>query len=207
MPGACAEKFKFDLDGGTIAMDFVNSISGLRGVNPREHLLVFDDLAYWAHQAGLIDRHKMYNLRALASLHPRRAAEALERSLRAREALHDVALAAAQEREPPAAALAELNSWISAALAKRRIVPKGPGRFEVRFEDDDDLLAFLRPVALDAARLLETGEPIRVCAELEQGRCGWLFLDETKNRSRRFCSMRECGNRAKQRRFRQKHAG
>jgi len=49
---------------------------------------------------------------------------------------------------------------------------------------------------------------IRVCEERLVGRCAWLFLDTSRNHSRRFCSMDECGNRAKQRRHyqRRKHS-
>src|SRR5438046_1025129 len=60
-----------------------------------------------------------------------------------------------------------------------------------------------RPVALDAADLLdrEIGSGlVGICEERLAGRCAWLFLDSTRNHSRRFCSMKECGNRAKQRR-------
>jgi predicted RNA-binding Zn ribbon-like protein len=59
-------------------------------------------------------------------------------------------------------------------------------------------------VTADAANLLERELPlalVRRCDESEQGLCGWLFVDETRNHSRRFCSMKDCGNRAKQRRY------
>src|SRR5438270_478076 len=45
---------------------------------------------------------------------------------------------------------------------------------------------------------------VGVCEERLVGRCAWLFLDTTKNHSRRFCTMKECGNRAKQRRHYQR---
>src|ERR1700735_2051557 len=32
---------------------------------------------------------------------------------------------------------------------------------------------------------------------LMSDRCGWLFIDDSKNASRRWCSMQSCGNRAK----------
>src|SRR5438132_13416280 len=82
-----------------------------------------------------------------------------------------------------------------------------PGRFEMALEYEGDLLAFLRPVALDAAELLEhqlSEGLVGICAEREVGRCAWLFLDTSRNHSRRFCSMKECGNRAKQRRHYQR---
>jgi len=41
---------------------------------------------------------------------------------------------------------------------------------------------------------------VRICEATATDGCGWLFLDETRNRSRRWCSMKDCGNRAKARR-------
>ena len=60
---------------------------------------------------------------------------------------------------------------------------------------------------VDAAEVLEhetAGGLVRICQESEVGRCAWVFLDESKNHSRRYCNMRDCGNRAKQRRFQER---
>lgn len=210
MPGARAENHRFDFDGGTISLDFINTVSGMRRVAPKERLAVYDDLVYWALQAGLIDLRQARRLYSETERHPRRAAEALGRAIELREHLHDVVVAAVEKREPSADALDAVNRWICDALSHRQVRPAGPGRFETEFEDDSDLLAFLRPVAADALRVLErevAEERVRVCAEIEAGNCGWVFLDETKNRTRRFCSTRDCGNRAKQRRHRMRQKG
>jgi len=204
MPGALAERHIFELDGGTLALDFVNTVSGLRPTLPLEKLLGYEDLVYWAAQVGLLAAPQAAKLHNMRKLEPGRAERAFKWAVTVREALHDVFLASIEHRPPPLEALGALNAWIASALSKRRIRPAGGGRFEAVFEDDGDPLAFLRPVAADAARLLESGAPVRLCAEAEQGRCGWLFLDDTKNHSRRFCTMKECGNRAKQRRHRER---
>jgi predicted RNA-binding Zn ribbon-like protein len=54
-------------------------------------------------------------------------------------------------------------------------------------------------VARSAAELLTSKEltSVRECAGYD---CGRLFMDGTKNRSRRWCDMASCGNRAKGRR-------
>ncbi|GAB3680599.1 CGNR zinc finger domain-containing protein [Saccharopolyspora tripterygii] len=68
---------------------------------------------------------------------------------------------------------------------------------------DPELPATSRALATIAAALastLLTGEIARVkrCPAED---CGWVFWDSTKNRSRRWCSMRVCGNRSKARTF------
>lgn len=210
MAGARAENHRFDFDGGTLALDFVNTVSGLRGVDARERIEGYDDLVYWGLQAGLIDAEQEHRLYAEAQKHPRKAAEARERAIAAREHLHEVVMAAAGMKPTPAHALEGLNRWIAEALAHRRVRSPAAGRFESVFEDDGDLLAFLRPVAADALRVLETElreDRVRVCEEREAGNCGWVFVDETRNQTRRFCSAKECGNRAKQRRHRLRQKG
>ncbi len=204
---AFAERRIFDLDGGRLSLEFLNTMGGLRGVRPDERLTDYADLPWWAQQVGLIDRRRMQELIALAGQHPRRAQQALAEAVAAREALHAVVLAAIEGRSPPAADLAQVNGWIAAAMQHRRLRPKAGGGFEAAFDDDGDLLALLRPVAADAARVLETDLPaglLGLCGESEAGRCGWIFVDETRNHSRRFCSSKDCGNRAKQRRFQQR---
>ncbi|HZX95366.1 MAG TPA: ABATE domain-containing protein [Myxococcales bacterium] len=207
MPGARAERFRFDLDGGTVALDFVNTVSGLRGVRPRERLSSYEDLVYWARQVRLIDKVTAERLYLEANRNPNQAEEAFGRALLTREALNDLVVAGVEREPPPETALAIVNAWISEALARRRLVSAGRGKFAARFAEDGDLLAFLRPVALDAAEVLEhelRTALVRQCAQSLAGECGWLFLDQTRNHSRRYCSMKECGNRAKQRRHYQR---
>jgi len=208
MPGAREEKHRFDLEGGTIALDFVNTVSGMRAAaNPRDRLAGYADLVYWAEQVGLIDARQAVALYREAERHPQRAAAAHAEAIGRREALHDVVVSAIDGQATPAGALETVNAWIADALARRRFRPAGPGRFETELEDDGDLLAFLRPIAVDAGDLLEqevSSGLVGVCAERDVGRCAWLFLDTSRNHSRRFCSMKDCGNRAKQRRHYQR---
>jgi predicted RNA-binding Zn ribbon-like protein len=208
MRGAREDKHRFDLQGGTVALDFVNTVSGMRAsASPRDRLQGYPDLLYWAEQVRLVDARRAAALYAIAEREPQRAARAFELAIRRREALHDVTLASVDDLSIPAGALEVVNEWIAEALAHRRFRPSGQGRFEAALEDDGDLLAFLRPVALDAAELLEQEVShglVGVCEERLAGRCAWLFLDSTRNHSRRFCSMKDCGNRAKQRRHYQR---
>jgi predicted RNA-binding Zn ribbon-like protein len=208
MRGARADRHRFELDGGTVCLDFVNTVSGMRGAsNPRDRLQGYEDLVYWAEQVGLIDARQASELYGRAQRDPARAAQAFREAISRREALHDVVLAAVDSRPTPTVALETVNRWIADALVHRRFRAADGGGFEAVLEDDGDLLALLRPVALDAADLLERevgSDLVGACEERLVGRGAWLFLDSTRNHSRRFCSMKECGNRAKQRRHYQR---
>jgi predicted RNA-binding Zn ribbon-like protein len=211
MAGIKEQKRRWVLDGDRLALDFANTVGGMREAAPKEELERFSDLISWAEAAKLLDKREAANLYKEADQYPEAAEALLVQARHIREALHASVLAALDGRAPSQAALDTVNGWIAEALAHRRLYPKAKGGFEARFEDDGAALAFLRPVALDAMDLLErelaTGGRVRLCGEAEFGRCGWLFLDQTKNASRRFCSMTDCGNRAKQRRFQERRRG
>ncbi|MCA1826244.1 MAG: ABATE domain-containing protein [Myxococcales bacterium] len=206
--GAFTDKFRFDLDGGRVSLDFVNTVSGMREIAPREKITDYRDLVYWAQQAGVLDKRRAAELYADAEQHPRKVETAFVEAIRTREALNAVVVAAVDEKPAPDWALERVDDWIAKSMQHRRLKARGAGRFELEFEDDGDPLFFLRPVAADAAdvlaNLLPTGR-VRRCGESRFGRCGWFFLDGTRNASRRYCNMNECGNRAKQRRFQQRH--
>src|SRR5882762_7035361 len=121
MPGAREDRHRFELDGGTVALDFVNTVSGMRGgADEHDRLAGYPDVVYWAEQVGLIDSRRAAELYALAEAEPERAAAALEEAIRRREALHDVVLSAIEGRAAPDAGLEIVNAWIADALAHRR---------------------------------------------------------------------------------------
>src|SRR3981189_2886406 len=121
MPGAREDKHRFELDGGTVALDFVNTVSGMRsGDNPRDSLAGYPDIVYWAEQVRLIDSRRAAELYALAEREPEQAAAAFGEAIRRREALHDVVLSAIEGRAAPDAGLEIVNAWISDALARPR---------------------------------------------------------------------------------------
>jgi predicted RNA-binding Zn ribbon-like protein len=95
-----------------------------------------------------------------------------------------------------------VNEWIAGAMAHARLRPVAEG-FEWSWDDDDDLNRIVWPVAKSAADLLAEGDlgRVRKCGSHD---CTWLFYDTSKNRSRRWCDMKGCGNRAKARRHYEK---
>jgi len=52
--------------------------------------------------------------------------------------------------------------------------------------------------------LLTSSQRLNQVRQCRGDNCGWLFVDGSKNHSRRWCDMRDCGNRAKVRRHRLK---
>jgi predicted RNA-binding Zn ribbon-like protein len=179
--------------GGALALDFANTLGGLRaGPWDDEWLHGYADLTGWARHAGALDARAAAGLAARAAAHPRAAAGAFARAIALRERIYAAMAALAAGDEPPEADLAALEAAHGDALAHARLVRRGPRLDWV--VDDHDLDRPLRVVALAAVDLLRSERLVR----LKQCRnCRWLFLDQSKNASRRWCSMAHCGTGAK----------
>jgi predicted RNA-binding Zn ribbon-like protein len=193
----------FDLSGGRLCLDFANTVSGDREVSPRERLRGYDDLVAFARLTGAIDEARARRLVGEARRRPRDAEAAFREAIALREATFRVFLARATSAEPDAADVAILSASLAGALAHRRLASH-EGGFALEWDDDRAALdAPLWPIAESAAALLTSGaelERVRVCGLHETQECSWLFIDNTRARTRRWCSMKDCGNVAKARR-------
>ena len=185
-----------DLDpcGGDPALDFANTLGGLRdGPWDDEWLNDYDDLARWARHAGLVGDREAAALVRRAEAHPRAAAAAHEKGIALREQIHRVMAALARGDAPDAADLDALRRAGRDALAHATLAARGDGALDWTWEGDD-LDRPLWPVAQAAIDLLRSERlgRLKQCAN-----CRWLFLDASRNASRRWCSMAHCGTGAK----------
>src|SRR6185503_514632 len=193
--------YEFDLSGGRLCLDFANTI-GWRGRDePNEHLGSYGDFVAWAEQAGAVAPREARALLRRAAAKPADAREALAGAIELREALYRVFAAIAAGRSPRAPDLAILNAAVPAAFERSRLVASKNGFTLDAQRDGADLASPLTPVVRSAIDLLTSPDldRVRTCAAAA---CAWLFLDTTKNRARRWCDMKTCGNREKVRRFR-----
>jgi predicted RNA-binding Zn ribbon-like protein len=193
----------FELRGGRLCLDFVNTVGNHRATSPREHLTSYAIMLAWAEQAGALGEATAAALRLEAAGRPADAAVALAEAIALREAMYRVFVAAITGRPAAGEDLALLNLHLGRALGRQRLRPDaGGGPYALGWCDERSLDAPLAPVVKSAAELLTSGELARVreCDASEWNGCGWLFVDESHRRVRRWCSMEDCGNDAKARR-------
>ena len=199
---------RFELMGGAVCLDFVNTLDDRFSAEPKELLQHYVDLARFAEDTGILPDLQVDRLMTRSMQQPDSAKRALASAIQLREAISEIFYALARKNPVPAAAVVILNQHVQEAAQHLALVA-GRRHFEWKFEGDSyDLFAPLWPIARDAAELLasERLEFVRTCASKT---CEWLFLDESKNHRRRWCDMTKCGNRAKVKRFytRKKRAG
>jgi predicted RNA-binding Zn ribbon-like protein len=185
--------------GGRLSLDFANTADWHASDQPVEFLTSYSELVAWGLHLGLLTNPRAQRLLDGAAARPAEATAVLQRAIALREVIYRLFSAIAQEAVPPMADLETFNAELALALARSRIVPATEGFAWDWHGDQETLDCMLWPVVRDAADLLTSRELERVgrCAD---ERCGWLFVDTSRNRSRRWCSMESCGNRAKARR-------
>lgn len=200
---------QFEFIGGQLALDFANTASNrpLPGETTelRERLHGYEDLVAWATAAHALPDCAPGDLTKAAKQHPKVAARTLEEARAFREALYRIFTAFAAGKDAPPADMERLNHLFRRASAHRTLTcnnqnTHGAPTFDWAWDSDSaELDRVIWPVALAAAELLTSGDPQRV-KECGGDHCNWLFLDQSKNRSRRWCTMEDCGSKVKAKR-------
>lgn len=182
-----------------LCLNFANTVGDHKGDEPNEHITSYAGLVAWSRHAGIIsDRNAKYLAREALRL-PGEAKQVLERAIALREAIYRIFSSLSEGGTPQASDIAVLNDALSSAMARARLVLQKDKFVWNWGREEGSLDQMLWPVARSAADLLTSGGLVRV-RECANDTCGWLFVDSSKNHSRRWCSMSDCGNRAKARR-------
>ncbi len=182
--------------GGNLCLDFTNTIEFRTSDACREYLDSYSALLAWCWRNALVDEAESARLNALSAQRVDEAAQTFQAALDLREAIHDIYQAVIAEDSPADADLDLLNQMVAMAQAQRRLEANGHG-FAWAWAPSDDLAHIFAPVALAATELLVSDDlqRVRQCPN-----CGWLFVDTSRNHSRRWCSMDFCGSKIKSQR-------
>ena len=151
-----------------------------------------------ASKAGILSREEEQILMNMAAAAAEESRQVLQASRELREILFRIFSTVACGETPSDEELSRLNAFLARALGSARVA-KREGGYAIEFDTRGTLDGMLPSVVWSAAELLRSGDLARVKICRDEN-CGWLFVDESKNRSRRWCEMSDCGNRAKARR-------
>ena len=201
------------LIGGRLCLDFVNSVGGRTPASPstpagaaacvvrEDKLTDYGDLLAWSQHVGLLTEGEMQKLHRESRQQPAEAASVFARAIELREAIYRLCKAILNDSLPRQSDLMLLNQELAIAHDRIRL---GVGKENFVWEWIDiknSLDRMLWRIADSTAEFLTIGDLTRL-RECNGEDCGWLFEDTSKNRSRQWCDMRDCGNLAKVRRFR-----
>jgi predicted RNA-binding Zn ribbon-like protein len=194
------EERKFKLCAGDSALELVNTLDWrFRDSGTEELMKSYDDVADFTQQIGLLSAKQARALRRGTSSHAGNRVVAEVRELR--EALADLLYSGLDGRNSSGASIRTLERFFQQAREQTKLVRNGARlRWEwaTGVETKAEFLVWLLARAASRLMLSENVQKVRACDNPE---CRWLFLDTSKNHTRRWCNMMICGNRMKARRF------
>jgi len=189
----------FDLSGGNLALDFINTVSHRGSAHQSERLIDYNHLVFFGLEEKLYPPDSVNTLNLRAGRLPGTGKAALQKAIEFREVLFAIFSAVVEHRAIPGNALQKFSFTLQEALSQVKMEHDGHRFLWKWMGMNDQLLSVLWPIARAAADLLLSDEleHVRMCASKE---CAWFFVDRTKNHRRRWCDMKTCGNRVKARR-------
>lgn len=184
-----------ELDGGSLCLDFVNSVRS-RFENPLyEFITSPGDWLRWIHKVQLFNDVEEDRLKKYVSKNQVKAANELKRIISVRELLYRIFFKLAQVEMPSDNDLAHFNNELSRSLRYLRIGFNEELKVTENWDDKSfNLLYTLHPLFKSAYDLLisDTLNRLKECKH-----CGWIYMDKSKNNSRLWCNMKTCGNTVK----------
>lgn len=188
------------LVGDNLCLNFVNTVDWRGRKSPQEYFNTYQDLIKWSKHVGLITNNNRKILSQSADEYPSEARNVHGRALELRETLFRIFSSCTKSKVPEKRDLTAFNQYFSRTMRQSKIIQSKDGFSWDANGKKDELDWILNPVVRSAANLLVSNvlKRVKKCADAA---CGWLFFDISRNRSRRWCDMKDCGNRAKARRF------
>lgn len=188
-----------ELDGGSLCLDFVNTVR-----NRFEHPLyefIINHAAWlrWIHRLKVMDSSEEERIIKYVAQHPLQAKQELNKIIKVRELLYRVFKCLANKEIPSTQDIKVFNKELSQSLGNIRIAIDDNLNIKENWsEESHNLLFTLHPLMKSAYELLisETLNRLKEC-----NHCGWIYLDTSKNNSRRWCNMKTCGNTEKTKKY------
>ncbi|WP_143306836.1 CGNR zinc finger domain-containing protein [Chitinophaga vietnamensis] len=189
------------LDGGILCLDFVNTIDNRKKPAP-DYLHHFKDVLQWYAHVKVLPAKTIHTLERLAKEYPQKAAIVFEKSIRLRELMYQIFLPLSHHKSPAPVDLLSFNTYVADAYANAELAWSAADKqASLTFNAPalEQVNWWLTRSAVDLLSSEKTGQ-VRECPA-----CGWLFLDKSRNGSRRWCSMSTCGDINKVQRFQQRN--
>ena len=191
-PGAYKGKYK--LIGGKLCFDFTNTVSWRELEHPHEWLDSIDNLASWAQMAEILSTKEARNLKRLLFDQNEDGIKKLQQLKDTREIIYNIFNCVIHQTSPSEKDMKNINRLVKKAMSHLELVPS-PDGFELAWQIDLSGMDKIHYSTIrSAVQVLTTKDLTRIkkCPS-----CQWLYLDMSKNKSRRWCTMEDCGNRHK----------
>jgi predicted RNA-binding Zn ribbon-like protein len=200
--GSTKAQRDFELVGGHPALDLVNTLDWrFRESGPEEFINTYGDVVRFIEQSGMIGPGDARRLLRGASGNKTERIVAAIRELR--EAIAEILYAAVAGRSPSSSSVKKLEACLKEAREQQQLHWEG-GKLAWTLAQPNSPTAPFWLLALSAGQFIASDQ-MQMMRDCGNDDCRWLFLDTSKNHTRRWCDMKICGNRMKARRFKAQH--
>jgi predicted RNA-binding Zn ribbon-like protein len=194
--GADEKRGKFYFRGGNLVLDFTNTVGNRLDPNsPRDYFQAYQDVLDWAEVAGIPVK---------GGTNDNGDTQVLRRAVRTRDLMYRVLASEAEGRAPRLDDVRDFNQLLAHYSKAKVLVRKqrrdGPCYVWEWPQEMNPFDVFIATLLEEAASILASPAVLRRLRMCGDEKCGWLFLDRSRAARRRWCSMADCGNRAKARR-------
>ncbi len=192
----------FDDSSGSLCLDFANTWGDRSDVG-KDTLTDYGKLLDWAHGAGVVSDRDRSELEMLAYREEAKGFGVFRTAIELRDTIYRLCSATAAGEKLPERDVAALNAALQ-TIPRQQLCCSGSCCDWEWPADRPELRQVLWPIIQSAADLVTSSEVSRI-RECEAPDCNWLFLDRSRGGRRRWCDMSTCGNRAKARRYYERH--
>ena len=194
-------ELKYNTSTGWLCLDLANTVDWHASSDPEDTINTYADLLNWAKKVAIVSADEAKLLQDASEKEPSKAQLILNKAKAIREAIYETLSRISQGQPAKKPDLAVINKAIADMLSRSKLIFKD-GSFVWDWDSQSKELSFiLWPIVRSTAELMTSEALHRVGQCADDRGCGWLFWDSSRNKSRRWCDMRDCGNRAKARRF------
>lgn len=180
---------QISLDGGLLCLDFINTVSDYYAEEPINYITNADEWLTWLKRVKEIENDferfdpGTFNIRDI---------------LEARKTLYQLFHHYVNGEIIPVDVVAKFNKYCSRMYKYLKFVAHGKDITEILDYNKHSAIHYLLPIIRSAKETITSGQlkNIKECPN-----CGWIFLDNTKSNTRRWCNMKACGNKIKTRRY------
>jgi predicted RNA-binding Zn ribbon-like protein len=191
--------------GERLCMDFINTVSWRESAEKRRDWFTsYAKLVDWCIHAEVLTGQQAKSLLIKSKEKPSEAGDVLKQAIEMREVMYQIFKDISKETSPHPRDLERFNEYVSRFYQSMQVILE-KDHYTLKFKNTGKTLdTMLPPILQSAVDILVSKNDLERIKQCEGDPCGWLFFDTSRNRSRRWCSMADCGNRAKARRFYQK---
>jgi predicted RNA-binding Zn ribbon-like protein len=196
-------KLPFDLTSGRVCLDFVNTLDNRLSNHPRERLTGFAELVAFGEQAGALSALEARKLRSEGRENTSASSALFQRSVALRELIFRIFSAVTACRKVSQVDVESFNGTVRRSNARSLVTPGEAKAAWQWLDESSDADRLIGKIVRSAVELLTTGD-IQFVKKCAADHCGWLFMDDSRSRNRRWCEMRTCGSQQKARAYYQR---